>query len=482
MYRIYIKHYLLIILISFTTLYYNGCAYNPATGERNLNLISESQEIQMGREADQQISASMGIYEDPQLQSYVDKLGKEIAVKSERPNLPWTFRVIDDPVVNAFALPGGYIYVTRGILSHLQNEAELAGVLGHEIGHVTAKHSVTRISEQQLTQFGFGLAMVLKPELQQYSQFAEIGLGLLFLKFSRDDERQADQLGLRYMTNINNDPREMANVMQTLKRVSDQSGNGGGIPLWLSTHPDPANRIELINSKLNQMQVNYAVTTKNQNEYLTRLNNMIFGDNPREGYFVGNTFYQPELQFSFVFPSGWNTVNQKQAVAAISTNQDAIIQISLSDKTSSEQAAAAFFQQQGISSSNRQQLNINGFASSKGNFSAQTEQGNLYGDATFISYGGKVYQILSYTSQQLWNNYGGTMVSSVNSFNKVTDPNILNVKPHKLKIVKLDSDMTVQQFYQKYPSIVPVEKVALINQVNVGDKFVKGQLVKQIVE
>jgi predicted Zn-dependent protease len=475
------KFYIVIFLFPLFTIQFDGCSTNPATGKRDLSLISESQEIQMGKEADQQISASMGLYEDQQLQSYVEGLGKRLAAKSERPNLPWTFRVIDDPVVNAFALPGGYIYITRGILSHMNSEAELVGVLGHEIGHVTAKHSVNQISKQQLTQIGFGVAMIVKPELQQYSQFAELGIGLLFLKFSRDHERQADELGLRYMVKENHDPREMAQVMRTLQAVSKQSG-GGGMPEWLSTHPDPANRVDLINQQINEMQIDLSKTVVNREEFLAKLNNMTFGEDPRQGYFVGNTFHHPELQFSFNFPQGWKTINQRQAVFGISPKEDAIIQISLSQQKSPDQAAGAFFGQQGISAANQQQTNINGMPSYRGNFAAQTEQGNLYGDATFIAYGGRVYQILSYTSQQLWNSYNSALNSSVGSFKQVSDQNILNVQPNKLRIVTLDQDMTLQEFYQKYPSVVPVETVAMINQVNTGDRLSKGQRVKQVVK
>jgi predicted Zn-dependent protease len=472
---------ILIFLFPLLTLQFEGCSVNPATGKRSLSLISESQEIDIGKDADQQIVASMGLYEDQQLQSYVEMLGKSLASKSERPNLPWTFRVIDDPVVNAFALPGGFIYITRGILSHMNSEAELVGVLGHEIGHVTAKHSVNRISTMQLTQIGFGIAMIARPELQQYSQFAELGFGLLFLKFSRDDERQADELGLRYMVKENHDPREMAQVMRTLQRASQAAG-GGGIPQWLSTHPDPQNRVELINSQIEKMDIDLDKTVVNREEFLSRLDNMTFGNNPREGYFVGNTFNHPELQFSFNFPQGWNTINQKQAVIGISPKEDAIIQISLAAQNAPEQAANTFFAQQGISAANQQQLNINGMPSYKGNFTAQTEQGNLYGDATFISYGGRVYQVLSYTSQQLWNNYSAAIGGAINSFNRVTDQQILNVQPQRLRIVTLDQDMTLQEFYQRFPSVVPVETLAMINQVNTGDRLAKGQRVKQVVQ
>ena len=187
-----------------------GCAVNPVTGERELALISEEEEVQLGREADQEIVSTLGLYEDERWQNYVQELGERMALDSERPDLPWTFRVVDDPVVNAFALPGGYIYLTRGILAHFGSEAELAGVLGHEIGHVTARHSVQQISRAQLAQLGLGLGTLLLPELETWVGAAGVGLQLLLLSYSRDAEREADDLGLRYMADLNYDPTEMA--------------------------------------------------------------------------------------------------------------------------------------------------------------------------------------------------------------------------------------------------------------------------------
>jgi predicted Zn-dependent protease len=215
-----------------------ACSVNPATGKQQLNLISESQEIAMGKEADAQIVAQMGLYPDQALQAYVQSLGARLAAKSERPQLGWTFRVLDDPLVNAFALPGGYVYVTRGIMAHLESEAELAGVLGHEIGHVTARHSVNQMSKQQLAGLGLGIGMIVRPELQQLGDLAQTGMALLFLKYSRDDERQADELGLRYALRGNYDPREIPGVFSLLERVSAAAG-AGRAPSWLATHPDP---------------------------------------------------------------------------------------------------------------------------------------------------------------------------------------------------------------------------------------------------
>src|SRR5512143_4192186 len=196
-----------------------ACSRNAATGANQFSLYSEAQEIQMGRDADQQVAASLGLYPDPALQAYVQQLGAALAAKTERPGLPWTFRVVDDAAVNAFALPGGFIYVTRGLLGYVGSEAQLASVIGHEIGHVTARHSVTQLSRQELAGFGLGIASAVSPTIARYGGLAGAGLGILFLSYSRADEQQADELGLRYMVRDNFAPSEMPKVFTMLERV-----------------------------------------------------------------------------------------------------------------------------------------------------------------------------------------------------------------------------------------------------------------------
>src|SRR3954468_7380034 len=175
-----------------------GCAENPATGKKQLNLVPQSQEISIGKQSAEEVAPSVGIYDHGNLQHYISDLGHRLAAQGERPNLPWTFQVVDDSAVNAFALPGGYVFITRGILAHMNNEAQLASVMGHEIGHVTAKHSVNQISKQEVAQLGLGLGMVFSEDVRRFGQLGAAGLQVLFLKFSRDAENQADELGLRY--------------------------------------------------------------------------------------------------------------------------------------------------------------------------------------------------------------------------------------------------------------------------------------------
>jgi predicted Zn-dependent protease len=197
--------------------------------------MSEAQEIQLGQEMDPQVKQEMGVYNDPQLQRYVSDIGMRLARASERPNLPWSFTVVDEPAVNAFALPGGKIYLTRGILAFLGDEAELAGVLGHEIGHVTARHAAQRYTQATSAGLGVTLLSIFVPEARPFQGVAETALGVLFLKHGREDELQADRLGVQYTGKTGWDPHGVAGMLRTLSRLDEASGSRRGVPNWLST-------------------------------------------------------------------------------------------------------------------------------------------------------------------------------------------------------------------------------------------------------
>jgi predicted Zn-dependent protease len=461
-----------------------ACSTNPATGKRQIALISEEQEIAMGREADQQVQQQFGLYPDQELQAYVNRVGQKLAAASERPNLPWTFRVVDDPIVNAFALPGGKIYVTRGLLTHLTSEAELASVIGHEIGHVTGRHSVEQMSKAQIAQIGLIAGMIVKPELaQQYGNLASQGLQLLFLKYGRDDERQADDLGLRYMDKENYDPREMPGVFETLRRVSEQQG-AGRIPGWLSTHPTETERIHTISAKVAQLESSgesFANRTVNREGYLKQIDNVTFGQNPREGYFVGNTFIQPELAIQMRFPQGWRTSNEKSAVGALSPNQDALIVVTLSDQNSPQAAEQQFFSQQGVQSGQSLQADLGGLPARARVFGASTQQGELRGIVAFVENNNRVYRIMGYTPSQRWNTYDNVISDSIGTFERVTDRNALNVQPKRLDVVSIPTSMTLDEFARRYPSTVDTTTLAIINQADQNTRFPAGTEVKRVV-
>jgi predicted Zn-dependent protease len=458
-----------------------ACATNPVTGKRELSLVSEQQEIQMGQQGAQQVAQEIGLINDQALQNYLQGIGAALAAKSERPNLPWTFRAVDDPSPNAFALPGGYIFVTRGLLDLMNNEAELASVVGHEIGHVTARHSVQQMSQQQLAGLALGVGAILSPTVAQLGGIAQQGLGLLFLKYGRDDERQADDLGFRYALTQGYDVRYMDDVFRSLQRLGEASKQSP-LPTWMATHPGEAERIQTIDAKLAQLQpAQLANARVNAQQYMQRINGLVYGQNPRNGFFQGNTFYHPDLRFQITMPSGWQGQNLTQAVVAVSQQQDAIIQLTLAQGNSPEAAARTFLSQQGIQPGQASQQTVNGVPAVASTFQAQTQQGVIQGLAAFFTYNGATYQVIGYSPAQRYGAYDAVFRQSLGSFAPVTDQRVLSVQPNKVTVVTLPQQMSLAEFAQRYPSTIPVAELAIVNQVEDPNKpLPAGTVLKQV--
>jgi predicted Zn-dependent protease len=456
------------------------CATNPVTGKRELALVSESQEIAMGQQYAGQVAQEMGVYPDSGIQVYASSLGREIAALTERPRLPWHFTVMDDPQVNAFALPGGFIFITRGILSHMNSEAELASVLGHEIGHVTARHSVQQMTRQQLAQIGLMAGAIASDRIAQNLGMISQGLGVLFLKYGRDDETQADGLGFRYALTDGYDVRKMVDMFAILQRVTARAGQR--IPEWQSTHPDPGNRIEATRRRIARTTVPLDDKKVNREQFLRAIDGMVYGDNPRQGFFREGTFLHPDLAFQLEFPQGWRTANQPSSVAGVSPKQDAQLQLSLAGQDPPATALQKFLGQQGIQAGQGRQLTLNGNPAAQAPFTAQTEEGaTLAGLVTFISYGGVTYQLLGITAAP-YATYDRTFQGFAGSFRRLTDPAVLGVKPNRIQVTRVARAMTLAEFNRQYPSTIPIEDLALINGLNDGEgTIVAGASVKRVV-
>jgi predicted Zn-dependent protease len=459
----------------------SGCARNPVTGKNELSLVSEDQEIQMGKEAAAQVQQSIGYYNDPALQAYVSGIGMKMAKASERPNLPWEFHVVNDASVNAFALPGGFIFVTRGLMTAINDEAELATVVGHEIGHVTNRHSVQQMSKAELAQVGLGIGSILSSDVARLAGLASQGLSLLFLKYSRDAENQADKAGFRYALNANYNVSEMANVFQTLDRMSQASG-GGKLPEWLSTHPDPGTRVQNTEQRLDTLSRSLANTITNRDVYLQHIAGLTYGEDPRQGFFEGSTFYHPDLRFQLTYPQGWQTQNAPDAVVAVSPQQDAIIQLGLAGQTPPQQAAQRFLSQQGVQAGNTSTQPVNGLPAASGYFQAQTDQGAVQGLVTFVSYNGNTYGLLGYAPSGKFSQYDQIVQQTIRSFGPLQNQAALSVQPAKLELVKLPRQMTLEEFNRQYPSTIPIEQLAIINELQSATEAIpQGRIVKRVV-
>ena len=463
-----------------------ACATNPATGKRELNLMSEAQEISLGKESDAQIRQEMGVVNDPALQQYIDRIAQPLAKSTERPNLPWTFTVVDAPAVNAFALPGGYIYVTRGILAHLNSEAELAGVLGHEIGHVTARHSAAQYSKQTAGSLGLLLGQIFVPELRPFGQAAEQGLGLLFLKFGRDDELEADRLGAGYATTQGWDPRGVSNMLETLGRLGEGTDRKG-VPNWLSTHPMPADRVARLDEQVAALRAKApGDLAVNRAEYLRRVDGLMFGDNPREGVQRGNAFLHPDLRFRLEFPQGWQIQNTPQQVVASPPGGGGFVFLQLVQARGNrlQDIAAADLGQTGLQFVEGGETQVNGLPAFVGTFRGQTQQmGDVVLRAAWINHNNQVFRLAGLASTQSYRQLQQAVDASVRSFQPLSAGEAERIRPNVLELY------TVKQG-DSWASIasgvgnrtVPAETLAIINGFSPQERPQAGDRVKVVVE
>mgnify|MGYP003575510403 FL=1 len=477
------KNYFLISCLTATVMLFSQCARNPVTGKRQVALISEEQEIAMGKEADPQIVAQYGLYEDANLQAFINQKGKEMAAISHRPGLDYQFRIVDSDILNAFAVPGGYVYFTRGIMAHFNNEAEFAGVLGHEIGHITARHSVSQQSRQILGQIGLIGAMVVSPELAQFGEAASQGLGLLFLKYGRDAERQSDDLGVEYSSKIGYDAQQMAGFFNTLQRQGEQSG-AAELPSFLSTHPNPGDRNVDVAKAATEWKQKLGLTSVkvNRNEYLRRIEGLIYGEDPRQGFLENNVFYHPELRFQFSIPANWNYQNTPQRVNFAPKDGKAMMFMTLAQGTSLQQAANTAMQGYQLQVTGSRELTVNGLPALAVEARQQQQQGGIINALSyFIQHGGNIYHIIGVTSQADYAAYAPVFNNVMQSFRQLTDQAKINKQPERVRIKTVSQTATLQQVLRSFN--VPdrrLEELAILNGMRLADQVPQGTLIKVV--
>ncbi|OFW04270.1 MAG: hypothetical protein A3I61_09825 [Acidobacteria bacterium RIFCSPLOWO2_02_FULL_68_18] len=462
-----------------------ACATNPVTGRRELSFMSEAQEIAIANESEPQIKAEMGVYNDPELQRYVSEIGWRMAKISERAHLPWRFTVVDVPVVNAFAVPGGAIYVTRGIMPFLDDEAELAGVLGHEIGHVTARHSAQQYTRQISGLVGLTALSIFVPAARPFGDLSTQALGVLFLKYGRDDELQSDELGARYESRLGWDPAAVPAFLSTLGRLDEAAGDRRGIPGWLSTHPEPLSRVDEIQPVVRQLKAAGGDFSTNRDAFLQRIDGIVFGDNPEQGVVRGDAFLHPVLRFRIEFPSGWEIQNSPQQVLAMAPGADVFMLLQLVEQPRGrniEEIAMNAMSRSGFRAVQGSRTTINGLDAFVGVYQGQVEGlGVVATRAAHIAYDNKVFLVAGLTSSRLFEQADSAFATSIRSFRTLSAAEAEGIRPDRVDFYVVREGDTWASMAERAGGAIKPATLAVMNNAAPASQPRVGSRIKIVV-
>lgn len=447
--------------------------------------MSEAQEISIAQESDPQIKQEMGVYNDPAVQEYVSSIGLKMAKISERPNLPWRFTVVDVPAVNAFAIPGGSIYVTRGIMPFLDTEAELAGVLGHEIGHVTARHSAQQYTRQVSGQVGLLALGIFVPAARPFGELTGQALGVLFLKYGRDDEVQADRLGATYESTLGWDPAAVPGFLSTLGRLDEAAGDRRGVPNWLSTHPDPLSRVKDIQPTVGELTAKGTAFATNRDALWQHIDGMIYGDSPEQGMVRDNAFVHPVLRFRIEFPDKWEVANSPQQVVAKAPGADVFMLLQGVQKPQGrniEEIALNDMNNAGFRAVNTGRTTINGLEAFVGVYQGQMEGlGAVTTRIAHIMHGRDVYLVAGIVAPNAFQQADNAFLASIRSFTPLSASEAENIRPDRVDLYVVRAGDTWQSIAERSGGAIKPATLAVMNNAAPGSQPQAGSRIKIVV-
>lgn len=475
-----------LVLLSATQL--ASCSTNPATGRTQFaGLMSPEQEKSVGAQEHPNIIKEFGQYNNAAVQAYVNEIGAKVTRNTERPDVTYTFTVLDSPMVNAFALPGGYIYVTRGLMALAENEAQLAAVLGHEAGHITGRHSAERYSRGVVTSLG---ASVLAAAIDQtgVSQALGVGSQLYMSSYSRSQENEADTLGLRYMVNSGYDVNAMTDFLQNLQNHSaleaQMEGRRDAGASYFSTHPATSDRVASTAAQISQSSQSSGGIL-NRDKYLNMIDGMTYGDSEKHGFVRNQTFIHPGMGFKFDAPNGFKITNQPSQVV-MSSDQGAIMVFDMAANSNGQDAMSYLRQTwlKGEGGQDAETITVNGMRAATASF-----QGNINNRSMTVRLLAIEFAPNSFARFTIGipNNASATLLDSLKrasySFARLSAAEKNSVKPYRLDIVTARSGDTAASMAARFPySELNEQRFRVLNGMGPGEQVLPGQRYKVVVQ
>lgn len=464
----------------------SGCSVNPATGQRDLILVNASEEKQIGLREHPKILAQFGgVYDDPRAAGYVAAIGSRLAMASESPSLGFTFTLLDSPIVNAFALPGGYVYITRGLMALAGDEGELAGVLGHEIGHVVARHSAQRQSQAMLAQLGVGLLGVVGG--RESTQLAGTVAGFYLRGYSRDQELEADMLGVRYLRRSGYDVGAMASFLERMRansrleaQIAERSANEVDQFDITATHPRTADRVQRAIS----LSGGSSKGRRLKNAYLDQIDGMIFGDGPEQGYSLGQRFAHPKLRFEFSVPDGFKLQNRPNRIAATSKRDKAAIIFTAVPKSYRGRMTGYMRDvwARGASLNGLEAIRINGLEAATGWVRARDSSTEFRLVAIRFT-AQQIFRFVFVTAPTAMQRLSKPFRRTTYSFRRLSPAQAKALRPKKLRIISVASSDSVEGFSARMDvDRFQQERFVTLNGLGGAQRLVLRRRVKLIVQ
>jgi predicted Zn-dependent protease len=457
-----------------------GCSRDYVTGKPTFTLIGEDDEVALGQEQDKLVIAEYGLYDDDELAAYIERIGQSLAGNSQRAHLKYYYRVLDTEMINAFALPGGYVYMPRGILAYFNSEDQLAGVMGHETGHIVARHSVEQMSNRVLLS-GFGLTDVLSKAFPTVGGLVAAPINLGLLKYSRGQEEEADRLGVEYVTRTGHNGHELAEFFKLLGELSSQSGRS--VPTYLSSHPEPGDRYTNVNNLTIEWQtkITYQPLNKDPGEYLKRIDGLVYGPNPRKGFFMDGMFYHPQLKFQFPVPAKWEVANSASRVMVADPDQKALLLLTIADAKSTQEVADKFTSVPEVNQIRREQRSVNGYPATVVESAAGKGSKGTHILSYFIDSGGPILAFHGLCVEESYPAYAGILLGVLDNVAPLRDEQILQVQPWRIRIKPAPSDGDLRSVLLALGVRQDqLQEIANINGRSLEQRVVKGDWIKVV--
>ena len=480
----FISYGFLVCLLSIGTIV--GCAINPVTNRPDLVLTTKEGERQIGAEEAKKVEKQMGLTDDPQLASYVESLGQRLATHSPRQDVPYNFYVVEMVEPNAFALPGGFVYVSRGLLPVVNSEDELAGVIGHEIGHVAARHSVQRLSAAAPFAIVGGVAGAVTGIVSDNLSDTVMGItgftgSLVLAPYSRSQEREADTVGVDMAAAGGWDPDGLSRFLHTLETLEKLKKEKPSSPSFFDSHPSTPERVKDTSEYAKSVTRGPArPIAPDHASFLEKLNGVVIGPHPAEGVFVDSLFLHPHLNFALRYPTGWETQISRQMVIGAEKKESTVAFLQVAGEGNDPMVVPKALDKKsgGKLASQVERFQVGGLPATRLVLQTDTKHGPIVLHLNWIAYQGVIYQIVGVSPHKTYEKYEPAFRRMVESFRPLTQTERMNFSITRLRLARAQEGETLQRLISRTESTWTDAEIAAANGITKDAVLREGQIIK----